>query len=85
MKQFNDLVTEQMKIMDQLLYLQGEAERCEEIKATLSEFQDEAKIRRLEEEMHKIQQQLKHIQETFEKQTLEVIQSFEKERAVILT
>jgi HD superfamily phosphohydrolase YqeK len=83
MKLFNDLVTAQMKTMDQLLYLQGEVERCEAFKEELVKLQDEAKMKGLEEEIEKMKNELKDIQQTFERQTMEVIESFEKEKKII--
>jgi hypothetical protein len=44
---FDQLVGEQLKTMDKLLYLQSEIERCQDIKNQLIALQDEAKVSRI--------------------------------------
>lgn len=77
---FEQLVGEQLKTMDKLLYLQSEIERCQDIKSQLNVLQDEAKLQSIQEEIIEMKKELNHIQQVFEKQTEEVIRSYEKQR-----
>jgi cell shape-determining protein MreC len=79
MELFERLVNEQLKTMEQLLFLQSEIERCQEIKKQLIELQQEAKLQSIQEEIQQMKQQLKEIQQTFEKQTEEVILSYQNQ------
>jgi hypothetical protein len=76
MELFDRLVGEQMKTMEQLLFLQSEIERCQAIEEELIELQHEAKLQSVQEEIQQMKQQLKEIQRVFEKQTEEVIRSY---------
>ncbi|KXG10958.1 hypothetical protein AT864_00826 [Anoxybacillus sp. P3H1B] len=78
MELFDRLVGEQLKTMEQLLFLQSEIERCQSIEEELIELQNEAKLQSVQEEIQQMKQQLKEIQQTFEKQTEEVIQSYQR-------
>jgi hypothetical protein len=78
MEPFDRLVSEQLKTMDQLLFLQSEIERCQAIEEELIELQNEAKLQSIQEEIQQMKQQLKEIQQIFEKQTEEVIQSYQR-------
>ena len=73
METFERLVGEQLKTMEQLLFLQSEIERCQEIEKQLIEMQQEAKLQSIQEEIQQMKLRLKEIQQTFEKQTEEVI------------
>lgn len=77
-KEFDRLVTEQMKTMDRLLYLQGELERCQEIEYQLRELQKESQLDDVQQEIGKMKVELKEIQLMFEKQTEEVIRSYQE-------
>ena len=46
MNEFNRLVTEQMKTMDRLLFLQSELERCQEVEMELRAIQQETELRK---------------------------------------
>ncbi|MED3562487.1 YgaB family protein [Bacillus xiapuensis] len=77
MDQFNRLVSEQMKTMEKLLYLQAELERCLEIKAELQRLQNETELESIQSDIQEMKKELKEIQFIFEKQTEEVIQSYQ--------
>jgi hypothetical protein len=76
MEQFNRLVNEQLKTMDRLLFLQAELERCQAIEEELIQLQNKAKLRSIQDEIKEMKKQLREIQQVFEKQTEEVIQSY---------
>jgi hypothetical protein len=76
MDHFNRLVTEQMLTMEKLLYLQGELERCQEIEQQLQTIQNETELESVQFDINQMKKELKEIQEIFEKQTEEVIQSY---------
>lgn len=80
MNQFDQLVREQLKTMDKLLYLQSEIERCEEIKVQLNHLQDEAKVESVQSEIEQMRLQLYQIQHMFEKQTEDVIRSYQNQK-----
>ncbi|MBO1515561.1 YgaB family protein [Metabacillus bambusae] len=77
---FDQLVGEQLKTMDKLLYLQSEIERCQDIMKQLIALQDEAKIQSVQDEIEQMKLELNRIQEVFEKQTEEVIRSYENQQ-----
>jgi hypothetical protein len=77
---FEQLVGEQLKTMDKLLYLQSEIERCQDIKKQLIALQDEAKVLSVQEEIEQMKIELNRIQEVFEQQTEEVIRTYENQR-----
>ncbi|MEH7495303.1 YgaB family protein, partial [Neobacillus niacini] len=70
------LVSEQMMTMEKLLYLQGELERCQEIEQQLQTIQNETELESVQFDINQMKKELKEIQEIFEKQTEEVIQSY---------
>ncbi|NYE08301.1 tRNA G26 N,N-dimethylase Trm1 [Bacillus niacini] len=76
MDHFNRLVSEQMMTMEKLLYLQGELERCQEIEQQLQILQNETELESVQFDINQMKKELKEIQEIFEKQTEEVIQSY---------
>ncbi|WHY01771.1 YgaB family protein [Neobacillus sp. DY30] len=76
MDHFNRLVSEQMMTMEKLLYLQGELERCQEIEQQLQTIQNETELESVQFDINQMKKELKEIQEVFEKQTEEVIQSY---------
>lgn len=78
MREFNLLVSEQMKTMDKLLYLQGELERCEEIEEQLQLIQQETELESIQHEIKIMKNELKEIHKIFEMQTEEVIRSYQE-------
>ncbi|MBB6447835.1 YgaB family protein [Bacillus benzoevorans] len=77
MNEFNRLVTEQMKTMDRLLFLQSELERCQEIEMELKVIQRETELESVQLKIAQMKEDLKEIQQMFEKQTEEVIRSYQ--------
>lgn len=77
---FDQLVGEQLKTMDKLLYLQSEIERCQEIKQQLIQLQDETKILSVQNEIENMKDELTKIQQIFEQQTEDVIKTYEEQR-----
>ncbi|HLO10997.1 MAG TPA: YgaB family protein [Pseudoneobacillus sp.] len=77
MNQFNRLVSEQMKTMEKLLYLQSELERCQEIEQELKILQQETELDSVQFEINRMKDELKEIQQIFERQTEEVIRSYQ--------
>jgi predicted nuclease with TOPRIM domain len=77
-EQFERLVSEQLKTMDQLLFLQAELERCQAIEEELIKLQNKTKLRSIQDEINAMKKQLREIQQRFEKQTEEVIQSYQR-------
>lgn len=73
---FSRLVSEQMMTMEKLLYLQTELERCQEIEEQLLTLQSETELESIQIDINQMKKELKEIQEIFEKQTEEVIQSY---------
>ncbi|MGX6444679.1 YgaB family protein [Neobacillus sp. K501] len=76
MNHFSRLVSEQMMTMEKLLYLQSELERCQEIEEQLITLQSETELESIQIDINQMKKELKEIQEIFEKQTEEVIQSY---------
>ncbi|WP_251552012.1 YgaB family protein [Neobacillus muris] len=76
MDQFNRLVSEQMITMEKLLYLQGELERCQKIEAELQALQNETDLESIQSDIKIMKEELKQIQQIFEKQTEEVINTY---------
>ncbi|MCS0655791.1 YgaB family protein [Cytobacillus firmus] len=78
MENFNSLVSEQMKTMEKLLYLQSELERCQEIEEELKAIQQETELESVQYEITRMKEELKQIHRIFEEQTEEVIRSYQK-------
>ena len=78
MENFNSLVSEQMKTMEKLLYLQSELERCQEIEEELKAIQQETELESVQYEISRMTEELKQIHRIFEEQTEEVIRSYQK-------
>ena len=51
MSEFEKLVSEQMKIMDQLLELQSELDRCRQVEAELISLERDAKLDNVQDEI----------------------------------
>lgn len=83
MNQFNRLVEEQMKTMEKLLYLQGELERCHEIEEELKILQHDTDIEPIQNEIKRMKEELKEIQHMFEKQTEDVIRTYQAQNLTV--
>lgn len=80
MTNFNQMISEQMKTMEQLLYLQSEIERCQELEAQLVELQEEAELESVKKEIAEMKVELRKIQKVFESQTDEVIRTYQESK-----
>ncbi|WP_010677471.1 YgaB family protein [Bacillus timonensis] len=78
MSNFNDLVGEQLKTMDKLLFIQSEIERCQEIETQILELQKETELKTIQEEIRRMHEELAQIHELFQQQTEEVIRSYQE-------
>ncbi|RTR26158.1 hypothetical protein EKG37_21875 [Robertmurraya yapensis] len=78
MNKFNRLVNEQMETMEKLLFLQSEIERCQALEDELKALQQETKLESIQEDIARMKAELKEIHETFEKQTEELIESYQE-------
>ncbi len=78
MEEFNRLVTEQMKTMDKLLFLQSELERCQDIEIQLGKLEQENELESVHLELAKMKDELKELQKMFELQTEDVIRSYQE-------
>ncbi|MCR8849700.1 hypothetical protein NQ095_14875 [Rossellomorea sp. SC111] len=84
-QRFNELVTEQLETMDKLLYLQSEIERCQELEKELIELQEMTRVECLQQEILSKKKELREIQQMFQRQTDEVILSYQKEQSSVTT
>lgn len=78
MDKFNELVSTQMQTMEKLLYLQSELERCQEIEKQLDVLKQNAELEELRGEIDRKKMELKEIHQMFEKQTEEVISTYQQ-------
>ncbi|MEH7884768.1 YgaB family protein [Bacillus sp. JJ1609] len=78
MDKFNELVSTQMQTMEKLLYLQSELERCQEIEKQLDALKQNAELEELRVEIDRKKQELHEIHRMFEKQTEEVIHTYQQ-------
>lgn len=84
MEEFNRLVSEQMLTMDQLLSLQGDLDRLQKLKKELDTFQKEKTLSRnpelelVQNKITVIQQELQAIQNTFTRQTENLIRVYQE-------
>ena len=67
-----------MQTMEKLLYLQSELERCQEIEKQLDALKQSAELEDLRMEIDLKKQDLKEIHRMFEKQTEEVIHTYQE-------
>ncbi|MRX73764.1 hypothetical protein GJU40_16605 [Bacillus lacus] len=81
MGSFEQLVGEQLKTMEKLLFLQSEVERCQEIERELVSLQDKVQLRSIRDEIELMKAELAMIQRVFEEQTEDVIQSYQDYQA----
>ncbi|MGE7218471.1 YgaB family protein [Priestia koreensis] len=77
---FDQLVSQQLETMDQLLFLQSELERCQRIEQELQDLYGQSALESIQHEISGMKKQLKEIQEVFQQQTEQIIQSYEQER-----
>ena len=66
MDTFNQLINEQLKTMDKLLFLQSEIERCQDIESVLIDLEDKTELTSIQEEIDKMKIELRQIQRMFE-------------------
>ncbi|WP_270568341.1 YgaB family protein [Bacillus sonorensis] len=79
MPEFENLVQGQMEIMDKLLYLQAEIERCQQkIEKELMALEKKAQLLSIREDISQKRKDLAAIQDLFQKQTEQVIQAYQK-------
>jgi hypothetical protein len=77
MNHFNRLVSEQMMTMEKLLNIQGELERCQQIEEELQTLQNATDLESIQIDIRQMKKELKEIQLIFEKQTEEVIKTYQ--------
>ncbi|WP_096155482.1 MULTISPECIES: YgaB family protein [Bacillus] len=77
MESFDLAVAKQLKTMDELLFLQSEIERCQQLEKELIQLKNEQKLESIQQEIERMNIELKEIQLIFEKQTEEAIQSYQ--------
>nr|MDH3155270.1 YgaB family protein [Bacillus licheniformis]MDH3162832.1 YgaB family protein [Bacillus licheniformis] len=78
MPEFENLVQGQMEIMDKLLYLQAEIERCQKIEKELVALEKKAQLLSIREDISQKRKDLAQIQDLFQKQTEQVIQAYQR-------
>lgn len=78
MNQFDDLVGEQLKTMDRLLFIQSEIERCQEIEEELQKLQKQTELESIQEEINEMKRELLQIHDLFQRQTEEVIRTYQE-------
>ena len=78
MESFDIAVSKQLKTMDELLFLQSEIERCQQIEKELIQLKNEQKLESIQQEIDRMNTELKEIQHIFEQQTEEAIQSYQR-------
>ncbi len=78
MKEFDLLVGNQLLTMEKLLCLQSEIERCQQVKEQLNNLPEEVKCQEIQAEIDTMKNELHTIQNVFEKQTKDVIRSYQK-------
>ncbi len=83
MNEFDRLISEQLRTMDKLLFLQSEIERCQEIEQQLHALHQISEVD-IREEIAQKKLELEEIQEVFQKQTEEVIRHFQLGQTTIL-
>ncbi|ARA84822.1 YgaB family protein [Bacillus paralicheniformis] len=78
MPEFENLFQGQMEIMDKLLYLQAEIERCQKIEKELAALEKKAQLLSIREDISQKRKDLAQIQDLFQKQTEQVIQAYQR-------
>ncbi len=82
MNSFDKLVGEQLQTMDELLKLQAHLEKYQQIETNEQEIYDKKDLHFIRQEIQKTEEALKLLHEKFERQTNEVIHSFEVEKII---
>ncbi|MFC4319874.1 YgaB family protein [Litchfieldia salsa] len=77
MNHFEELVGEQLKTMDKLLFIQSEIERCQQLEVELQSLQKQTELVSIQEEIVQMKMELQKIHRMFEKQTEEVVKSYQ--------
>ncbi|MCD7036386.1 hypothetical protein LRR81_19245 [Metabacillus sp. GX 13764] len=77
MEKFDRLVGEQLKTMDRLLELQSAVEGCREKERLCLQKEDKTVLIAVQQELAAAKEELNAIQATFEKQTEELILSYQ--------
>lgn len=83
MNEFDRLISEQLRTMEKLLFLQSEIERCQQIEQELCELQKMSEGNSVREVIEQKRNELEEIQAVFEKQTEEVIRHFQMEQTAL--
>jgi len=78
MNRFDELVSEQLKTMDKLLFIQSELERCQQLELELQELERETELLAIKEEIHNMKLELQEIHKIFELQTEEVVRTYQQ-------
>jgi YgaB-like protein len=78
--EFNQLVADQVKTMDKLLFLESEIERCQKLEAELAELQQLTKVQSVKIEINQMKEELKIIQNIFREQTEQIILTYQQEK-----
>jgi hypothetical protein len=83
MEVFNQLINNQLKTMERLLFLQSEIERCQDIEKQRLALREESEADTIQEEIQLMKLELKKIHEMFERQTEEVIRYYQQGQAAV--
>jgi len=82
-KSFDYLVSEQMNIMEQLLFLQAELEQCIEIEAEFTTLEQATELEKIQMKIFSLKRELNEIHQIFEAQTEELIHTYQMERIIV--
>lgn len=82
MSDFDKLVGEQLETMDELLKLQSHLEKYQQIEMSGRDTCDKKELHFIRQEIYRTEIALKLLHEKFERQTNNVIQSFETEKII---
>ena len=77
MEDFERLVSEQMKTMEKLLYLQSELERCQELEKELMNLEKQTELKSIQKDIDHMKKEIREIHQMFERQTEEVISTYQ--------
>ncbi|MFD2680161.1 YgaB family protein [Bacillus seohaeanensis] len=80
MMEFNQLVADQVKTMDKLLFLESEIERCQKLEAELAELQQLTEVQSVTIEINQMKEELKAIQSVFQEQTEQIVLTYQQEK-----
>jgi phage-related tail protein len=80
MMKFNQLVADQVKTMDKLLFLESEIERCQKLEAELAELQQLTEVQSVKIEINQMKEELKTIQNIFREQTEQIVLTYQQEK-----